>query len=90
MEPVVAYALSMAVLTLLVLILFINIVCYFISLYLANNYFHLELKSLFITRYIKFFNKTNIKFLIFKIILAFFVLIVMILWNLYLFNIVSG
>lgn len=57
-EPLISYSFSMFILSLLVLVCFINIIGYIISIYLIEKY-DVENKFPYFKRYIKFYSSTN-------------------------------
>ena len=84
-EPLVSYAFSMFMLNLIILICFVNIVGYILSIYLVNKY-DIEIKFPKFKRYINFYKSISKFWLILEIIIAFTILIFIILLNLFLFT----
>lgn len=84
-EPIISYSFSMFILSLLVLICFINILCYIISIYLITKY-DIENKFPYFKKYIKFYSTTSKFLLALEIFIAFFFLFFIVLINFFLFT----
>ena len=84
-EPLISYSFSMFILSLLVLICFVNIIGYMLSIYLISKY-NVENKFPYFKRYIKFYSSTSKFLLILEIIMAFVFLIFILILNLFLFT----
>ena len=77
--PFVSYTFGMFILNLAVLVCFVNIIGYILSLYLVNKY---DINKRFpkLKGYINFYKTTNKFFLILEIIIAFIILIFLVLF----------
>ena len=80
-ESIIRYTFSMFTLSLIVLISFINIIGYILSLYLLSKY-DIENKYPKYIKIIKYFEKSNKIFILFEIILCILILLFIILINL--------
>jgi len=80
-EPIKMYAFSMFVLCLIALICFVNVLGYFISLYLINKY-DIENKYPKFKKIIRYYEKSTLFFVIFEGILCILILIFVIIINL--------
>jgi hypothetical protein len=79
-DPFVSYTFGMFILNLTVLVCFVNIIGYILSLYLINKY-DIDKKFPKFKRYINFYKTTNKFFLILEVIIAFIILIFLVLVN---------
>jgi hypothetical protein len=80
-EPIITYSFNMLILSLIILACFINITGYFISIYLIKKY-NIEDKYPKYSKLIRYFEKSNIFFVIIEIILCLFCLMIIIILNL--------
>jgi hypothetical protein len=89
-EPIASYALSMIILSLIVLFCFINIFGYILSLYLISNYqTKIEDKYPKLIKYLNYFKNSSKILIIFEAIIGFTFLITIILLNTFLFTIIT-
>lgn len=79
-EPAIQLSFNMFILTLIILICFINIIGYFISIYLINKY-DVENKYPKYARYIRYFEKSRLYLVVIEIIICLVFLIIMLLLN---------
>lgn len=80
-EPIVQYAFSMFILALVVLFCFINVFSYLLILYGINR-FDLKTKYPIAIKYIEYYEKYSLTFIIFEIVVGFTCLIAIIVLNL--------
>ena len=82
-DDIIRYSFSMFTLSLIVLISFINIMGFLLSLYLINKY-DIETKFPKFKKIIKYYENSNKIFIIFEVILSIVILLIMIIINLFL------
>ena len=80
-EPIMIYSFSMFTLSLIVLICFINVLGYLISLYLISKY-NIDSKYSKLTKLIKYYEKSTLLFVIIEGIICIIILVFMIIINL--------
>ena len=80
-EPIITYSFNMFILSLITLVCLINIIGYFISIYLINKY-DVENRYPKYIKIIRYFEKSQILFVIIEIIICFCFIIVIIIGNL--------
>ena len=80
-EPIITYSFNMFILSLITLVCLINIIGYFISIYLINKY-DVEKRYPKYIKIIRYFEKSQILFVIIEIIICFCCIIVIIIGNL--------
>ena len=81
-EPIVTFAFSMFILSLIVLICFINVMGYIISLYLISKY-NIDTKYPKLNKYFKYYTKSTEFFTIIETITALVCLIIIVILNFY-------
>ena len=79
-EPFVTFSFNTLILSLIILFCFINIIGYFTSIYLVNKY-NIESKYPKYAKYIRYFEKSRIYFVLVEILLCFFCIITILLSN---------
>ena len=79
-EPIITYSFNMFILSLIVLVCLINITGYFISIYLINKY-DVEKRYSKYVKLIRYFEKSQIFFVIIEIIICFSCLILIVITN---------
>ena len=81
-EPIIAFTFNMFILNLSCLFCFVNIAGYLLSLYLIDKYKDkLDIKYPRLKIIVNFYSKTNLFLLKIEIIMAFFILIIMLIFN---------
>ena len=77
-EPIITYSFNMFILSLITLVCLINIIGYFISIYLINKY-DVEKRYPKYIKIIRYFEKSQILFVIIEIIICFYCLIAIVI-----------
>lgn len=80
-EPLISFSFNMFILSLIILVCFINITGYFISIYLINKY-NIEERFPKYRKLIRYYENSNIFFVLIEIFLCIFCLIIIITINL--------
>jgi hypothetical protein len=88
-EPIVTYAFSMISLNLVVLFCFVNVFGYIFSLYLISKY-DIEIKFPKLKKYIYYYQKSTLFFIILETIMGFVFLIIIIIFNILLFTTIGS
>lgn len=79
-EPIITYSFNMFILSLITLVCLINIIGYFISIYLINKY-DVEKRDPKYIKIIRYFEKSQILFVIIEIIICFSCLMAIVIIN---------
>ena len=79
-EPVITLSFNMFILSLIILFCFINIIGYFTSIYLINKY-NVEMKYPKLSKYIRYFEKSQVYLVVIEIIICFLCLMVILILN---------
>ena len=80
-EPIVTFSFNIFILALIILLCFINITGYFVSIYLINKY-NVEERYPKYSKIIRYFEGSRILFVVIEIFLCFFCIIIIIILNL--------
>ena len=79
-EPIVTFSFNILILSLIILFCFVNIIGYFISIYLINKY-NVEERYPKYSKIIRYFEKSRIFFVTIEIFICFFCIFMVILLN---------